>query len=61
MFHRVIHENWATIVPVISFVFTAGVFLMVSIRAMRIPKERREELANIPLEENNKTQHSNSK
>ncbi len=28
MFHRVIHENWTTI---ISFVFTAGIFLFVSI------------------------------
>lgn len=52
MFHRVIHENWAAIVPIISFVVTAGVFLFVSIRAIRLPKARREHLARIPLDEN---------
>ncbi len=50
MFHRVIHENWATIIPIISFTVTAGVFLMVSIRALTLPKERREKLARIPLD-----------
>jgi hypothetical protein len=50
MFHRVIHENWTTIVPIISFVFTAGIFLFVSIRAIRLPKDRREKLARIPLD-----------
>jgi hypothetical protein len=50
MFHRVIHENWAAIVPIISFVVTAGVFLLVTIRAIRIPKSRREKLARIPLD-----------
>ena len=50
MFHRVIHENWASIVPVISFTVTAGVFLLVSIRALALPKDRREKLARIPLD-----------
>ncbi|MEP2776725.1 MAG: hypothetical protein ABJQ29_11055 [Luteolibacter sp.] len=54
MFHRVIHENWAAIVPIISFVITAGVFLFVSIRAIRLPKDRRDALSRIPLEENSK-------
>jgi hypothetical protein len=55
MFQRVIHENWATIVPIISFSVTAGIFLTVSIRALTLPKERREKLANIPFEENPKS------
>lgn len=50
MFQRVIHENWAAIVPVISFAVTAGVFFFVSIRALTLPKERREKLARIPLD-----------
>lgn len=54
MFHRVIYENWTHVVPIISFVITAGVFLFVSIRAIRLPKERRDELARLPLEENPK-------
>lgn len=57
MFHRVIHENWASIVPIISFAVTAGVFLLVSIRALTLPKDRREKLARIPLEENQSTDH----
>lgn len=58
MFHRVIHENWTAIVPIISFVITAGVFLFVSIRAIRLPKNRREELASIPLDGNPKNPSS---
>ncbi|WP_411827045.1 hypothetical protein [Luteolibacter sp. AS25] len=54
MFHRVIHENWAAIVPIISFVITAGIFLTVSIRALFLSKDRRETLARIPFEENSK-------
>lgn len=50
MFHRVIHENWAAIVPIISFIITAGVFLFVSIRAIRLPKSRQEQLSRIPLD-----------
>jgi hypothetical protein len=50
MFHRVIHENWATIVPIISFTVTAGVFFFVSIRALTLPKDRREKLARLPLD-----------
>ncbi len=50
MFQRVIHEHWVAIVPIISFVITAGVFLFVSIRAIRLPKARREQLAAIPLD-----------
>jgi hypothetical protein len=50
MFQRVIHENWAIIVPIFSFTVTAGIFLFVSIRAIMLPKKRREELARIPLD-----------
>lgn len=51
MFHRVIHHDWAAIIPIISFVITAGFFIAVTIRAIRINKADREHLANIPLED----------
>jgi hypothetical protein len=54
MFKRIIHEDWATIVPIISFLFTAGVFLFVSIRALALSKDKREALARMPLDENPK-------
>lgn len=50
MFHRIIHEQWTTIVPIISFAVTVSVFTFVTVRALRLPKERREELAAIPLD-----------
>ena len=58
MFHRIIHENWTTVVPIISFVVTAGIFTFVTIRALRLPKDRREELASIPLDGNPKNPSS---
>jgi hypothetical protein len=50
MLRRIIMEDWALIVPIISFAVTATVFLTVSIRAIRLPKDRREKLARIPLD-----------
>jgi hypothetical protein len=57
MLQRIIHENWASIVPIISFSVTAGIFLLVTIRALTLPKSRREALARIPFEENSNTDH----
>ena len=54
MLKRLIMEDWAVIVPIISFAVTATVFITVSIRALTLPKARREELANIPFTENPK-------
>ena len=51
MFQRIIHEQWAQIVPMISFVLTAGVFLAVSIRALFLTKESREHLSRLPFED----------
>lgn len=50
MFKRVIIENWALYVPIISFVIFATVFLAVTVRALRIGKTERERLASLPLE-----------
>ena len=54
MFQRVIHHDWAAIIPIISFIITAGFFVAISIRAMRLKKTEREHLANIPLEDGEK-------
>lgn len=51
MLQRIIHENWASIVPIISFAVTAGIFLLVSIRAITLPRERREALSRIPFDQ----------
>jgi hypothetical protein len=50
MFKRVIYEDWATIVPLISFTLTFAVFAFSTIRALCISKSKREKLAQIPLE-----------
>ena len=50
MFKRVIIENWALCVPIISFVIFATVFVAVTVRALRIGKTERERLAALPLE-----------
>jgi hypothetical protein len=58
MFQRILVEEWATYVPIVSFVLIAGVFIVVTIRALRIDKGERNRLASLPLEEppeNNKS------
>ena len=51
MFKRILVEEWATYVPIISFFLFAGVFIAVTIRALRIDKAERNRLASLPLEE----------
>jgi hypothetical protein len=51
MLQRVIMQDWAAIVPIISFAVTAGIFTLVTVRALRLPKARREHLASIPLDD----------
>ena len=50
MFKRILVEDWATYVPIISFFLIAGVFIAVTIRALRIGKTERERLASLPLD-----------
>lgn len=51
MFKRIVYEDWVHIVPIISFVVTFGVFAMTTVRALLIPKNRRDHLANLPLQD----------
>lgn len=49
MFKRLIYEDWMAIVPIISFIATAGVFLFTTIRALCLSKQRCEHLASLPI------------
>lgn len=60
MFKRVIIENWALYVPIISFVIFATVFVAVTIRALRLGKTERERLALLPLESDSETLKSDN-
>jgi hypothetical protein len=51
MFKRVFIEDWATWTPIISFILIAGVFVVVTIRALRIKPKDREHLESLPLDE----------
>jgi len=50
MFKRILVEGWAHFVPIISFCIFFTVFLVVSVRALRLRKSERERLAALPLE-----------
>ena len=58
MFKRVFVEDWAQIIPIISFCIFATVFLLVSIRAMMLRKPERERMAALPLD--NSSNHKSS-
>ncbi|MEI8340828.1 MAG: hypothetical protein WCH43_04725 [Verrucomicrobiota bacterium] len=51
MFKRIVCEDWTIVMPVTAFFFTAAVFIYTSIRALKLSKARREELANLPLDD----------
>ena len=55
MFKRVFVEDWAQIIPIISFCIFAVVFVLTSIRAMRLGKREREHMAHLPLENSSQT------
>ena len=49
MFKRIVIEDWTIIMAIVAFAFTATVFIYTTIRALKLSKERREKLANLPL------------
>ncbi|PXA05666.1 hypothetical protein DDZ13_01985 [Coraliomargarita sinensis] len=51
MFKRIIYDDWTTFVPLISFWFTFGVFLAISLRAFLLKKSTVQHMENLPLEE----------
>ena len=51
MFKRIVIEDLTIIMAIVAFAFTASVFIYTSVRALRLTKERREKLANLPLDD----------
>ena len=51
MFKRVVHEEWTTLVPIIAFCLMFAVFIVTTIRAIRLDKSERERLATLPLKD----------
>ncbi|MEO5917607.1 MAG: hypothetical protein ABIS50_25480 [Luteolibacter sp.] len=51
MFKRMFVEDWATWIPIVSFILIAGVFIAVTIRALRISTSEREHLESLPLDD----------
>jgi hypothetical protein len=59
MFKRVVLEEWATIVPIIAFVVLFGVFLVTTLRAVRMRPAERDRMSNLPLAESNEEPEEN--
>ena len=49
MFIRLVLEDWTLAMPIIAFFFTFSIFVATTWWAMRLPKERRERIAALPL------------
>ena len=58
MFQRVIVEDWAFGLSILSFVMFAGVYVLVTVRALRLGKAERARLAALPLEKQSETLHT---
>jgi Mg2+/citrate symporter len=50
MFHRMIVEDWALCIPIISFIIFAVVFVLVTLRALCLSEAERKRLAALPLD-----------
>lgn len=50
-FKRVVFEDWARWVPMLSFGIFFGFFVIASIRALFLGKSDREHMASLPLED----------
>ena len=57
MFKRILHEEWATVVPIIAFAFTFTIFIVALVRSLRMKKEAREHLSSLPLEDDSTATH----
>ena len=49
-FKRIVFEEWALVIVIVSFALVGLIFLIGSVRALLLPKGEREHLANLPLE-----------
>ncbi|MEM8868148.1 MAG: hypothetical protein AAGC73_07755 [Verrucomicrobiota bacterium] len=51
MFKRIIYDNWTSIIPLISFWLTFGVFLLITIRACLMKKDQVHRMEQMPLKD----------
>jgi len=51
MFKRIIYDDWTSIVPLISFWLTFGVFLAIVVRALFLKKSTVHHMENLPLDD----------
>jgi len=58
MFKRIIYDDWASYVPLISFWFTFSVFLIITVRAILMKKDKIKHMGNLPLEEDDNSHTS---
>lgn len=56
MFKRLILEDWAAVVPIISFFFIFTVFAYATYRALRTAEKSRNHLASLPLDSHEDSQ-----
>lgn len=61
MFKRIIYEDWTSLVPIISFLFTFGVFLAICLRAFFLKKDKIRHMKNLPLEDEDSSSKENKK
>lgn len=55
MFKRIIYDDWTSIIPIISFWLTFGVFIAICIRALLWDRSRVETMKQLPLEDDQKS------
>ena len=51
MFRRIILDDWMLCLPLISFMIFVPLFVLVTIRALRLGKAERQRLAALPLDD----------
>jgi amino acid permease len=57
MFKRILHEEWATVIPIIAFAFTFTIFIVAIVRSVRMKKATREHMSALPLEDDSTATH----
>lgn len=60
MFKRILYEEWTNVVPILSFCFTFGVFLAITLRALFLKKDFVNQMGQLPLEEDSASQPETS-
>jgi len=53
MFKRLSIEEWQSLLTMVAFFLTFAAFLYFTFRALRMKKDQRDHMANLPLEEEN--------